>query len=86
MAEKMSLQQVRDWAAKTPANNGWKAKERDEAIAAIDAHLAQPAQAVDVGAIREVIASMRKESNGFDFVKRWHKKLTSAIGNAQADD
>lgn len=43
----MTLEQVRDWAAKTPASNGWQAKERDDAVAALSAHLIQPAQAVD---------------------------------------
>lgn len=51
------------------------------------AHLAQPSQAVDVGAIREVIEEMR-DSKYFDrngWIQDWGDKLTRAIGNAQAE-
>lgn len=58
----MTLEQVRDWAANTPASNGWQAKVRDEAVAAIDAHLTQPAQSVDVAKVREVIVWLRSGS------------------------
>ena len=85
MGEKMSLQQVRDWAANTPASNGWQAKERYEAGAALDAHLTQPAQALDVGAIREVIAShieeakkLRHDPESQDYLYEQTDKLTAA--------
>lgn len=48
-------------------------------------HLSQPAQAVDVGAIREVIVEMR-DSKYFDrngWIQDWADKLTRAIGTAQ---
>jgi len=51
---------------------GWNAR----------AHLSQPAQAVDVGAILEVLDEMR----GYDWrLKYLSDKLTRAIGNAQAE-
>lgn len=46
-------------------------------------HIAQPAQAVDVGEIREVIAYLQV---GHRFDVDMADKLTRAIGNAQADD
>jgi hypothetical protein len=54
---------------------------------AIDAHLTQPAQAVDVGAIREVIREVIKELRGTGLPSRpkTADKLTRAIGNAQAE-
>jgi hypothetical protein len=58
-----------------------KSHEGMEAWQVVKAHLAQPAQAVDVGAIREVIA----------YLKVGHKKdmagkLTRAIGSAQPEE
>lgn len=72
----MTLEQVRDWAANTPASNGWQAKVRDEAVAAIDAHLPQPAQSVDVEKVREVIAYLKK---GHRFDAEMADKLTAAL-------
>jgi bacterioferritin-associated ferredoxin len=77
-------------------------KLRDQLLGAlldaIDAHLAQPAQAVDVGAIREVIARVAADNQQsaltlgveglrgqcIETAKELHK-LTRAIGNAQAE-
>lgn len=82
----MTLEQVRDWAANTPASNGWQAKMRDEAVAAIDAHLTQPAQSVDVEAIREVIEShineaknLRHDHELHDYLYEQADKLEAAI-------
>lgn len=58
----MTLEQVLDWAANTPASNGWQAKVRGEAVAAIDAHLTQPAQSVDAEKVREVIARVAADN------------------------
>lgn len=59
----------------------------------VRANLAQPAQAVDVGAIREVIDGLHKEIGESDknsrirvaTVRTYLKKLNRAIGNAQAE-
>jgi len=83
MAEKMDLHDRVEFALR---DAGFDLDEASWIATLAEAHPYQPAQAVDVGAIRKVIASMRKEANGFDFVKRWREKLTRAIGNAQADD
>lgn len=76
----MTLEALLDWAAKTPAKNGWQAKERDDAVALIEAIITQPAQGVDIGAIREVIAALRTwRDEGTDSMAR---KLTKAISTA----
>jgi hypothetical protein len=45
----------------------------------VRAHLAQPAQAVDVGAIREVIAELREYGISKSWTSGIVDKLTSAI-------
>ena len=54
---------------------------------AIDAHLTQPAQAVDVGAIREVIAELSNPSVlHAPYVTRCADKLTAALPNADGKE
>ena len=78
MDEKMSLEQVRDWHAegyRACLDNGYieaAIKHRDMADA-IDVHLAQPSQAVDVG--EAYVQAMVKV----------HEEKSRAIGNAQAE-
>ena len=50
-------------------------------------HLAKPAQAVDVGAIREVIVELRDKAEVPALIRAQSlaEKLTRAIGNAQAE-
>jgi hypothetical protein len=96
MAEKMTLEQVRDWATKTTTSSGWQAKECDEVVAALNALIAQPAQAVDVGAIREVIAGLLTNADDLNRIdvcpmlathlRNAADTLTRAIGNAQASN
>lgn len=88
MAEKMTLEQVRDELreqAEFARGCGWPMTKTQclKMADAIDANLTQQAQAVDVGAIREVIAYLKV---GHKFDKDMADKLTRAIGNAQADD
>jgi hypothetical protein len=53
---------------------------------AIAAHIAQPAQAVDVGAIRKVVAQLTEKGVlHAPYATRAADKLTRAIGNAQAE-
>lgn len=85
MDERMTLEQVRDWLAKEGKfrirvqgknehdNNLLKMAD------AIDAHLAQSAKAVDVGAIREVIELLEVFPSTTN--KNMADKLTRAIGN-----
>lgn len=46
-------------------------------------HISQPAQSVDVWAIREVIGDMDASSINDHIIDVWTDKLTRAIGNAQ---
>lgn len=48
---------------------------------AIDAHLTQPAQSVDVEKVREVIAEIRRcaGNNNAKFHLTWADKLTAAL-------
>ena len=61
MGEKMTLEKVRDELMTQREIEGDKriTEFYERIIAAIDAHLATPAQTVDVEAVREVIAGMR---------------------------
>jgi hypothetical protein len=82
----MTLEQVRDWLRSSQAlMKGYD----DEASACykeradvIDAHLATPAQTVDVEAVREVIADLRSSRN---YSGLWScdlaDKLSQAIGD-----
>lgn len=50
-----------------------------------DAHLAQPAQAVDVGAIREVVAEMHEYNEADQCgLEEWADKLTRALSGEKA--
>lgn len=100
--DEMTLEQVRDSLRKMEAEGQWWSPNSGmthwtiplkEMADAIDAKLTQPAQAVDVGAIREVIDSLSGEADSHDdegmpstaaYLSRLAIKLTRAIGNAQA--
>ena len=91
MGEKMSLQQVRDamleekaWARST----GWPmaAGTLQRWADAIDAHRAQPAQEVDVEAIREVIAFIRSRRHGAIWEGGAADKLEAALPNANGKE
>lgn len=82
MSEKMTLEKVRDVLRNAGRYDlyGTDLQACDLADA-IDAHLTQPAQAVDVGAIREVLSAMRKLDPRFKSFchDRWVDKLTAAL-------
>ena len=97
----MTLEQVRDelasWLGGSEAClDAPKVAELSAMISAIDAYLAQPAQAVDVGAIREVINYLQDEGNaciatGDGLDAQWgsrilsmSRKLTRAISSEKA--
>lgn len=86
----MTLEQVRDWHRQreiTFRRLGAPdtANEHQDAADAIDAHLAQPAQSVDVEKVREVISELSQRGNtGFNTNERarcnhWADKLTAAL-------
>jgi len=94
MAEKMTLEQVRDWHLARDSEQrivGFNlgATNHRGMADAIDAHLAQPAQAVDVDA---ACMSMYPDWSKYHqheretFRKEMKQAITRAIGNAQADD
>jgi len=84
---RMPLEQVRDRLAQAKT---MEYSEQRALADAIDAHLAQPAQAVDVEKVREVIAHLY--SFRFKTPPTWAHldnaadKLTRAIGNAHSVD
>ena len=88
MAEKMTLGQVLGDMNKLTASGqdaeNWQVVDW---CAAIRAHLAQPAQAVDVDAVRDVIAECERNMHGIGItgLRRMAGKLTRAIGNVQED-
>ena len=84
MAEKMSLQDAGLYvraAAKANSDRATTAILLEQCADAIDAHLAQPAQAVDVGAIREVIKRLEEHplSDEWKVFDQCADKLTHAI-------
>jgi hypothetical protein len=106
MAEMMTLEQVRDtlasWLGGSEAClDTRKVALLESMIAACDPHLAQPAQSVDVGAIRELVTEWASRSNrdspgGGEYYSgksdaydtcadELEQALTHAIGNAQAE-
>lgn len=50
------------------------------------AHLTQPAQAVDVGAIRKVIRSMAQFATPGGLYDYWSRQLTAALPNANGKE
>lgn len=69
MGAKMTLEQVRDWHRQreiTFRRLGAPdtANEHQDAADAIDAHLTQPAQSVDVEKVREVIEEIAEQWHG----------------------
>ncbi len=82
MGEMMTLGEVRstldEWGCSSlgqvQMSTSLLRKMRD----AIDAHLATPAQTVDIEAVREVIAEMRHPTKQ-NFVSEWADKLTAAL-------
>lgn len=96
MDERMTIEQARNQihAFATAKDRNGKAANyyvemnvlvMDEWWKAIDAHLTQPAQAVDVGAIREVIAELTKpDVLHAPYEARCADKLTRAIGDQRA--
>ena len=88
MGEKMSLQAVCD-SIRYAYHDGGNVDFSDlrRWVDAIDAHLTQPAQAVDVGAIREVIAELSNPSVlHAPYVTRCADKLTAALPNANGKE
>lgn len=104
MAEKMTIEQVRDWHL--ARGREYQMIGMDIGVTnhklmadAIDAHLTQPAQAVDVGALRETLFRIAADNHKsaltlgqeglrgqcMQTAKELHG-LTRAIGNTQADD
>ena len=72
----MTLEQVRN-ILRTAIIRGHDAIAMADAI---DAHLTQPAQSVDVEKVREVIAEMRAKGEAADVtVEDWADKLTAAL-------
>ena len=65
-------------------------KENDRIADAIDAHLTQPAQAVDVGAILQVIAEMRgfrlNTPPNWNHLDAFADRLTAALPNANGKE
>lgn len=53
----MTLEQARDWLRENPPQYESSDSGVMDVIAAIDAHLSQPAQAVDVGALQSRLAA-----------------------------
>lgn len=96
MGEKMTLEQVRDWhneevrrlnKSQHPFPNGSTvlralAKHHKAMADAIDAHLATPAQTVDVEAVREVILQLRAYQNLSD---KWPQEFSDMELDAEAD-
>ncbi len=88
MGEKRTLEQVRDGLrlyADYKSTGGHSGKllgvaDVERMADAIDAHLATPAQTVDVEALREVINEMRHPTKQ-NFVSEWADKLAQAIGD-----
>lgn len=96
VGEKMTLEQVRErcvaWIADV-ACNGSVAGPAVIHIRQMFDHLTQPAQAVDVGAIREVIAShieeakkLRHDPESQDYLYEQADKLTAALPNANGKE
>lgn len=93
MGEKMTLEQVREHLRAVTVSHGFTTNydawnEARKALAyeilAMLSVTATSAQAVDVGAIREVIADL-KSFPASDRSVRLSNALTRAIGNAQAE-
>lgn len=88
MVEKMTLEQVRDWHRKNEiylnglrietGNNTDKPNFHRVMADAIDAHLATPAQAVDIEAVREVILQLRA-------YQKLHNKWPQAFPDMELD-
>jgi hypothetical protein len=104
MAEKMTLEEVMRAAVlagvvlnKADGPNGsvkFDSKTFQAFVHHLNAHLTQPAQAVDVGALRDMIEDWRVSANAHDELqysccgdtgRRCADELESAIGNAQAE-
>lgn len=87
MDEKMTLEMVRDWLLARTRDGQMQRSvftsdyQLRQMADAVTAHLAQPAQSVDVEAIRKVIASidLRAEMYLDPQCKGWADKLTAAI-------
>jgi phosphoglucomutase len=96
MDERMTLEQVRDVLREMNEVGYWYSHSNSMHIPvmkmadAIDAHIAQPAQAVDVEAIREVALALKRDSvhgahMSGGILEEFSDKLAHAIGNAQAE-
>ena len=88
MGEKMSLQAVCD-SIRYAYHDGGNVDFSDlrRWVDAIDAHLAQPAQAVDVGAVMEVAVEMRVADSPSPLrIREWADKLTAALPNANGKE
>ncbi len=75
LAEMQSLES-RGWVTEGDENSEYTITYEGERI--IAAHLATPAQTVDIEAVREVIAEMRHPTKQ-NFVSEWADKLTAAL-------
>lgn len=89
MGEKMTLEQVRDslLSVYERDRNGTGGDQYRSAWAkqladALDAHLATPAQTVDVEAVREVILQLRAYQNLSD---KWPQEFSDMELDAEAD-
>ena len=80
----MTLEQVRD-RLRAVDHAGMSGDECDDLADAIDAHLSQPAQVVDVDTVREVIAEMQIKAPTVKpkHLDNWAGRLTRSIGTAQ---
>jgi hypothetical protein len=84
MGEKTTLEEVRDRMRAAQYDGGMVVTPREakNVADAIDAHLATPAQTVDVEAVREVIAAIENSFSTDPYlVKTWADKLSQAIGD-----
>ena len=81
----MTITEVRDWHRRREDEfriSGYNVgvKNHQQMADAIDAHLTQPAQLVDVDKVREVIAEMRNVAEQDDHLLHgWADKLTAAL-------
>ena len=92
MGERMTLTAVRDALLEEKAwarGIDWPmaAHKLQQWADAIDAHLTQPAQAVDVEKVREVIAELREADSPSPLrFREWADKLTAALPNANGKE